>query len=167
MSGDADCFGELIRRHQSQLRLFLLRLCREPSLADDLAQDALMHAFEKLDGFRGDGSFAGWLMRIAWTTFLQSRRRADRYRQVVELAAQEPAATSTSPAQDEVSDLDRLLAVLTTDERAIMILAYSCGMSHSEISKAVDLPVGTVKSVIHRSKQKIRQDFEIDNHQFG
>ena len=164
---DADSFGELIRRYQSQVRVFLLRLCRESAMADDLAQDTMMHAFEKIQGFRGDGAFAGWLLRIAWTTFLQSRRRSDRYRQIVEQATLEPGNSGVTQAQDEVTDLDRLLSVLTTDERAIMVLAYSCGMSHSEISKTVDMPVGTVKSVIHRSKQKIRHDFEIDNHKLG
>ena len=79
----------------------------------------------------------------------------------------EPSDSGKIASGEECTDLDRLLAVLTNDERAVMILAYSCGMSHMEISKAIDLPLGTVKSVIHRSKQKIRQDFAIDNHQYG
>lgn len=164
---DTACFGELIRRHQSQVRIFLRRLCRDSSAADDLAQDAFIRAFEKIEGFRGDGSFAGWLLRIAWTTFLQSKRRSNRYREVIEQAARESAISGQAPSHDECTDLDRLLGVLTNDERAVMILSYSCGMSHREISRAVDLPIGTVKSVIHRSKQKIRQDFAIDHYQHG
>ncbi|MDZ7769788.1 MAG: sigma factor-like helix-turn-helix DNA-binding protein [Woeseiaceae bacterium] len=68
---------------------------------------------------------------------------------------------------DEVTDLDRLLAVLTRDERAVMILSYACGLSHSEISDATDLPVGTVKSIIHRGKLRIRERFAIKDHQHG
>lgn len=165
--GNNDAFGELVRRHQSQVRIFLLRLCRDGSRADDLAQDCFLHAWQKLDSFRGDGAFGGWLLRIAWTTFLQSKRSGDRYREIMtEVADQSPDEHHTRPVED-VSDLDRLLAVLDEDERAIMILSYALGMSHAEISKTADLPVGTVKSIIHRAKLKIRQDFEIANHQHG
>lgn len=164
---DSDAFGELVRRHQSSVRIFLLRLCRDPSRADDLAQDCFLHAWQKIDGFRGDGAFGGWLLRIAWTTFLQSRRRGDRYREVItEAARAEPDSTVTQPVED-VSDLDKLLAVLNEEERAVMILAYALGMSHAEIGRTAGLPVGTVKSIIHRGKLKIRQDFEITNHQHG
>ncbi|MDZ7644483.1 MAG: sigma-70 family RNA polymerase sigma factor [Woeseiaceae bacterium] len=166
-SREPAAFGELVRRHQSRVRIFLLRLCRDASRADDLAQDCFLHAWDKLGDFRGDGSFAGWLLRIAWTTFLQHKRRDDRYRDVVELAAHETDTTGVAPVREELNDLDRLLGVLTEEERAVMILSYACGLSHREISDASGLPVGTVKSVIHRGKQKIRDRFEIENRQYG
>jgi RNA polymerase sigma-70 factor, ECF subfamily len=164
---DAGAYGELVRRHQSQVRLFLLRLCRDPATADDLAQDCFVHGWEKLAGYRGDGAFGGWLMRIAWTTFLQSKRRGDRYREVVQQAAREDVGAASVDADEESGDLDKLLAVLSEDERAVMILAYGFGMSHREISETTDTPVGTVKSIIHRSKQRIRHNFEIEHHQSG
>ncbi len=166
-ASDAEAFGELVRRHQSQVRLFLLRLCREPAEADDLAQDTFLLAWRKLASFRGDGSFVGWLLRIAWTNFLQAKRRGDRYREVVESAAREAPPAATLQPPDEATDLDRLLAVLGEDERAIMILSYGCGLSHREIGEATGQPVGTIKSIIFRSKEKIRQDFEIQHHQLG
>ena len=67
----------------------------------------------------------------------------------------------------EISDLDKFLAVLTNDERAVMILSYACGLSHREIGDAADLPIGTVKSIIFRSKEKIRESFDIDDHKYG
>ncbi len=70
-------------------------------------------------------------------------------------------------ASDEVTDLDKLLAVLDDEERAIMIMSYACGLSHREISDATSMPVGSVKSVIHRGKQKIRTSFDIKDHQHG
>lgn len=164
---DADAYGELVRRHQSRVRVFLRRLTRDEALADDLAQDCFLHAWEKLDGFRGSGSFVGWLLRIAWTTFLQSKRKSDRYRAVLDSVAAQGGETATSPPPAEVTDLDLLLAVLTEEERAVMILSYALGLSHREISGATEMPVGTVKSVIHRSKQKIRDSFDIADHQYG
>ncbi len=156
-----------MRRHQSQLRLFLLRLCRDPATADDLAQDAFLHAWQKLASYRGDGAFVGWLLKIAWTTFLQARRKGDRYREVVKQAALEQGGAGATRESEEVGDLDRLLAVLSEEERAVMILSYGLGLSHREISDTAGLPVGTVKSIIFRCKEKIRKDFEIEHHQIG
>ncbi len=68
---------------------------------------------------------------------------------------------------DEVNDLDKFLAVLSEEERAIMVMSYACGLSHREISEATAMPVGSVKSVIFRGKQKIRTSFDIKDNQHG
>jgi len=166
---DTAAFGELIRRHQSQVRNFLRRLTGDISTADDLAQDCFLHAWNKLQTFTGRGSFIGWLLKVAYTTFLQSKRKSKRYREVLDEAAYVAAIESRSYTlqSDEVSDLDKLLAVLTEDERAIIVMSYACGLSHREISDVTGLPTGTVKSVIYRSKEKIRNNFEIKDHQHG
>lgn len=166
---DANAFGELVRRHQSHVRNFLRKLTRDYELADDLAQDCFIHAWDKLHTFVGHGSFIGWLLKVAYTTFLQSKRKSNRYGEILEQVGQEAAArdSQSGSVSDEVSDLDRFLAVLTEDERAVMILSYACGMSHREISDTADLPVGTVKSIIFRGKEKIRERFEISNHKHG
>jgi len=56
---------------------------------------------------------------------------------------------------------------LTEEERAVMILSYACGLSHREIGEAANMPIGTVKSVIFRGKEKIRESFDIEDHQYG
>lgn len=164
---DVEAFGKLVRRYQSQVRVLLFRLCRDRNEADDLAQDCFVTAWQKLASFRGTGSFAGWLLSIAWTTFLQARRKRDRYREVIEQVAAEPTAQRSTLPSDEIGDLDRLLAALEDQDRAVLILAYACGLSHREISDATGLPVGTVKSIIFRCKQKLRQEFDIEDHQYG
>ena len=166
---DTDAFGELVRRHQSHVRNFLRKLSGDYTLADDLAQDAFMHAWEKLQTYSGKGSFIGWLLKVAYTTFLQSKRKSKRYAEILEEVghvADAEERKSTMPS-DEVGDLDRFLAVLNEEERAIMVMSYACGLSHREISEATDMPVGTVKSVIFRGKEKIRTSFDIKDHQHG
>ena len=166
---DTDAFGELVRRHQTHVRNFLRKLSGDYTLADDLAQDAFMHAWEKLQTYSGKGSFIGWLLKVAYTTFLQSKRKSKRYAEILEEVghvADAEERKSTMPS-DEVGDLDRFLAVLTEEERAIMVMSYACGLSHREISEATDMPVGTVKSVIFRGKEKIRTSFDIKDHQHG
>lgn len=166
---DANAFGELVRRHQSQVRNFLRKLSRDYVLADDLAQDAFLHAWDKLHTFTGQGSFIGWLLKVAYTTFLQSKRKSRRY---VEILAEVGDDADTRGSRytedsDEISDLDKFLAVLTEEERAVMILSYACGLSHREIGDAANMPIGTVKSIIFRGKEKVRESFGIEDHNYG
>jgi RNA polymerase sigma-70 factor (ECF subfamily) len=166
---DATAFGELVRRHQSQVRNFLRKLARDMELADDLAQDAFLHAWDKIHTYTGAGSFVGWLLKVAYTTFLQSKRKSKRYTQILDELGHATGKTDdgTSQQSDEISDLDKFLAVLTEDERAVMILSYACGLSHREISDAANLPIGTIKSIIFRGKEKIRESFGIEDHKYG
>lgn len=163
---DPDAFGELVRRHQSQIRNFLRKITRDFELADDLAQDAFLHAWDKIHTYKGSGSFIGWLLKVAYTTFLQSKRKSNRYAEILEEVGQQTDDRITDESH-EVSDLDKFLAVLSEEERAVMILSYACGLSHREIGDAAELPVGTVKSIIFRGKEKIRESFDIEDHQYG
>ena len=166
---DTAAFGELVRRHQSQVRNFLRKLAGDMTLADDLAQDCFMHAWDKLQTFSGRGTFIGWLLKVAYTTFLQSKRKSKRYAEILQEAghAADMESRSYTVQSDEVTDLDKFLAVLSEEERAIMVMSYACGLSHREISDATEMPVGTVKSVIFRGKEKIRTSFDIKDHQHG
>jgi RNA polymerase sigma-70 factor (ECF subfamily) len=166
---DTAAFGTLIRRHQSHVRNFLRRLCGDFDLADDLAQDTFMRAWNKLDTYSGQGSFIGWLLKVAYTTFLQSKRRSRRYGEVLAEAGREADATMTTHTAPtpELADLDRLLAALTEEERAMMTMSYACGLSHREISEATGHPIGTVKSILFRSKEKLKVRFDIPDHQHG
>lgn len=166
---DANAFGELVRRHQSQIRNFLRKLTRDNVLADDLSQDCFLHAWNKIHTYAGRGTFIGWLLKIAYTTFLQSKRKSNRYHEILEEVGhvEDVNEERVSRDSDEISDLDKFLAILTEEERAVMILSYACGLSHREIGDAAELPIGTVKSIIFRGKKKIRESFEIKDHQYG
>jgi len=168
-SQDTEAFGELIRRHQSQVRNFLRKLAADPVEADDLSQEAFLHAWDKLQTYSGRGSFIGWLLKVAYTTFLQSKRKSKRYAEVIDEVGHVAELESRSYTQsaEEVTDLDRLLAVLTQEERAILVMSYACGLSHREIGEATGMPIGTIKSVIFRGKEKIRTSFDIKDHQHG
>jgi len=166
---DTKAFGELVRRHQSQIRNFLRKLTRDNVLADDLSQDCFLHAWNKIHTYAGRGSFIGWLLKVAYTTFLQSKRKSNRYHEILEEIghAEDINEERVSRDSDEINDLDKFLAVLSTEERAVMILSYACGLSHREIGDATDMPIGTIKSIIFRGKEKIRTKFEIKDHQYG
>ncbi len=168
-SQDTAAFGELVRRHQSQVRNFLRKLCGDFTMADDLAQDSFLRAWDKLPTYTGRGSFIGWLLKVAYTTFLQSKRKSKRYTEILESAGHTADAEGKSYTlgSEDVTDLEKLLAVLSEEERAVMIMSYALGLSHREIGEAAGLPVGTVKSVIFRGKEKIRTNFDIKDYQHG
>ena len=164
-----DAFCVLIRRHQSHVRNFLRKLTGDYTLADDLAQDCFIHAWDKLQTFSGRGSFIGWMLKVAYTTFLQSRRKSKRYAEILEEVGHvvDTDGSGHTEPSEETGDLERFLAVLTDEERAVMVMSYACGLSHREIGDAMTMPVGTVKSVIFRGKEKIRTSFDIKDHQHG
>jgi RNA polymerase sigma-70 factor (ECF subfamily) len=164
---DATAFGELVRRHQSQIRNFLRKLTRDMDAADDLAQETFLHAWDRMHTFVGHGTFIGWLLKVAYTTFLQAKRKSKRYDEILQQNAAESDDVQHVSESDEITDLDKFLAVLTGEERAVMIMSYACGMSHREIGDATDLPIGTVKSIIFRGKEKIRHGFGIEDHKYG
>ena len=144
-------FGELVRRHSAAVRGLLRRMGAQPALADDVAQDAFLQAFEKCAEFRGDGPFAGWVKRIAARLYLKRIAREARYVDAIETDQAAPAADT-----DGRMDLDDALKGLSEVERLCVSLCHGAGLSHPEIAAAMDLPLGTVKSHVKRGLDKLR-----------
>jgi RNA polymerase sigma-70 factor, ECF subfamily len=159
---DPRAYSELVRRHQSRIRGWLRQLTRNHAAADDIAQEAFITAWEKLGSFDGRGAFGAWLMKIAYTEFLMAHRKrksGERLAAAVEIELVDSHVHDPAGEQSAIADLERLLAVLNEDERAVMILCYAHGMSHGEASEVTGMPIGTVKSHITRGKEKIRERF--------
>jgi RNA polymerase sigma-70 factor (ECF subfamily) len=155
MGGDDTAFSELVRRRQSWLRNLLRRLCHDPVLADDLAQQAFVSAWRALPSLKSVAAFAAWLRRLAINTWLAHVRSAPPPALPLD-AAELGGAAAPAAAAGERLDLDRALARLSRDERLCVVLAYSEGMSHGEISAATALPLGTVKSHVRRGAERLR-----------
>ena len=156
---DAAAFEALVRRHQSRVRNWLRLLTRSSARADDLAQETFIRAWQRAHTFSGRGKFVSWLMKVAYNTFLEERR-GDRLRtRIAAAVSQGQADEPASGGGDEWPDLERMLAVLSVDERLTLVLCYAHGLSHSEIADVIDMPLGTVKSHVHRAKAKIRERF--------
>lgn len=161
---DTRAFEVLVRRYQAQVRGWLRRLAGDADLADDLAQETFIRAWQRLAQFSGRGRFLSWLMKLAYNEFLQSRRGAGRYRKYMERFGinREVLTAGGEVLHDESPDLARYLAVLSEDERKIITLVYAYGLTQSEASMVTGLPLGTVKSHVLRGKAKIRDNFEIE-----
>ena len=157
MRGDSAAFSELVRRRQSWLRNLLRRLCRDPSLADDLAQQAFFQAWRSLATLKSASAFTVWLRRVAINTWLQHLRGAASQAPLTSAAAAE--AASAPIVLDDAGlrlDLDCALERLRPDVRLCVVLAYHERLSHSEISAYTGFPLGTVKSHIKRGAEELR-----------
>jgi RNA polymerase sigma-70 factor (ECF subfamily) len=157
-------FGELARRHGSAVRGLLRRMGAQPSEADDVAQDAFLQAFEKCAEFRGEGTFAAWVKRIAARLYLKRKARNARY--VAELEPEQAEGVAAPDTAGHV-DLDEALKSLSEVERLCVSLCHGAGLSHPEIASAMNLPLGTVKSHVKRGLDKLRARLSPDGERSG
>lgn len=144
--GDLAAFAALVRSHEASLRRYTYRLAGDEG--DDIAQDALLAGWRSLNQWRGDGSFGGWLRRIATRCFLNRKRRAvSRSLTEINLAT----ATQHSPSDHQIA-INRALGTLQPRERAAALLVFGEGYSHAEAAAMLDLPLGTLKSIVVRAR---------------
>jgi RNA polymerase sigma-70 factor (ECF subfamily) len=154
---DRAAFGVLVVRHQSAVRNFLRSLTRgDHALADDLAQDTFVQAYRGIAQFRGDASFTTWLLGIAHNLWRNARRRQRAVPLETEHLIEEDAARGGVQTSDLQHDLAQALRQLAPDEQTALHLCYQQGLSHREIAEVLGWPIGTVKTHLARSKEKLR-----------
>ncbi|HEX3886405.1 MAG TPA: RNA polymerase sigma factor [Phenylobacterium sp.] len=154
-TGERRAFGELVRRHGSAVRGVLRRMGAQGAEADDVAQDAFLTAFERIAEFRGEGTFAAWVKKIAARLYLRRLQR-DRRLGAMTAEAVEEEAEPVSGDADAAIDLEEALKVLSATERLCVTMCFGAGLSHTEAAEALNLPLGTVKSHVKRGLDKLR-----------
>jgi RNA polymerase sigma-70 factor (ECF subfamily) len=165
---DEAAYETLVRRHERRVASMLRRFTRDSAVAEELCQETFLRAWRKLSTFQGQGSFGAWLAAVAYNVFLQHRRRhADRDRVTTSLDDPQTGpgladGASANGADTGSAELERLLAVVSEDERIVLTLSYAAGLSATDIGAMLGLAPGTVKSQIHRAKDKIRRAFDIE-----
>jgi RNA polymerase sigma factor (sigma-70 family) len=164
MNGDDAAFGELVRRRQEGIRNLFRRMTRDPTLADDLAQQAFVAAWKSIRSLKSPSAFGAWLRKLAVNCWLQQARLKKHEVALDEAGAVEAGAVEAGAVEGgwvsttaDRLDLDRALAALPPDARLCVVLAYSEGMSHAEISDSTAMPLGTVKSHITRGASRLRE----------
>jgi RNA polymerase sigma-70 factor (ECF subfamily) len=155
VAGDRLAFGELVQRRQQGIRRFMRQLCRNETLADDLAQQVFLRMWRSLQQLDSLERFNGWLKQVMVSVWLDElRRHRTSVRGDAPLQEElEPTARHT-PALER--DLEHALARLEPQARLCVVLAYSEGHSHEEIATLLHIPLGTAKSLISRGAAKLR-----------
>jgi RNA polymerase sigma-70 factor (ECF subfamily) len=156
LRGADTAFEQLARRHSPALRSFLRGVCRDPALADDIAQDALIRAWQRLGQLRDPAVFKSWLFGTGWRLASQARRASGR-RERRENSWMETAAQSRPEglSMEDNMALETAMQELTPDQRACVSLCLAGGWSHGDAAEALDMPVGTVKSHIKRGRARL------------
>ena len=157
LDGDTSAFEALVRRHEGRVYAVCLRILGDADEAADAAQDTFLTVLRKLDQFRGDAAFTTWLHRIA-VNACYDVLRAKRRRPLLRLASDEPLP-EPGPAHpdhgDEVAgthDAAAALALIPEEFRVALVLADVEDLPYEEIARVLDVPVGTVKSRVHRGR---------------
>jgi RNA polymerase sigma-70 factor (ECF subfamily) len=156
---DQQAFGELVRRYQSPVRGFLVKMTSgDVHLADDLAQETFVKAWKKLGSFRSEARFSTWLFGIACNEWrMHARGRKEIALEELDDPPPEPEEASAAAASQLRLDLDEAMKILTAAERVAIVLCCQNGLSHDEAAQALDCPLGTVKTNVLRGKEKLRR----------
>ncbi len=155
--GDGEALGELVRRYHGPLLGYLLRLGADRELAQDLAQETFCRVCLRISGLDNPGAFRVWLYRTAHRLFLDHHRSW--YRRRVAPVAEPPAAGSAAGPEEEVLRAEegervrKALASLRPALRVAVILRHYQQLSLEEIAGVTGVPVGTVKSRLHRAQR--------------
>lgn len=162
LAGDLEAFGELVSRHQDVAVRVAARIAGSDE-SEDVAQDAFLRAFHRLDRFRGDASFRAWLLQIVRNSALDSL--AAQKRRPEPAADPEPdGGRSAAGPQTPVDALDvrerreRLrtkLRLLPEQHRAVLVLRDLEGLSYDEIAATTGTPLGSVKGRLHRARTEL------------
>lgn len=147
-------FARIVERHQQGLRAFLRRTCGDWALADDLAQDTFLAAWEGLGDLRDGATLRGWLCGIGYRKALSALRAAGRMR-AREAAYAETRQTLSAPPDAARLVVERAMAALPLEQRAAVALCLAADFSHGEAAAALGVPVGTVKSHVARGRAKL------------
>ena len=157
--GDLAAFEELVRRHQRGLFSYLYRMCRNSSDAEEIAQAAMVKAWEKLAGFRGASSFKTWLYRIGTNLCFNLRTRRKPTEELCETMAapdsERPDAAFRQKMREEA--VRRALDCLPGDQRAALVLSVYQDMSYREIAETLGKTVRAVDSLLFRAKTNVRK----------
>ena len=166
--GDVGAYNQLVNRFKDRLLNFIYRFVNDLDLAEDLVQDTLLKLYTHKDSYREIAKFSTWLYTIAANlarTELRKKKRRKTF-SVTELSRDDRefiiASSDVDPSEDLSSQnfeksVQRALAELPDDFKTIIILRDIQELSYDEISKIVDVPLGTVKSRINRGRVKLQQ----------
>lgn len=159
-AGDQTAFAGIVREHQAMVFSIACHYVRDRATAEELGQEVFLHLFRNLASIESPQHLSNWLRRVTVQRSIDQTRRA-RYRPKSGLdTAPEPSI----PAEDRdplaSAILRKLVGALPDRARAVVVLRYQEDLEPSEIAAILEIPVGTVKSSLHRALALLRGKLE-------
>ena len=172
--GREDAFRELVRRYERPVFSLVFRMVRDTATAEDLAQDAFIKVLSHLDKYNPEFKFSSWLFKIANNVAIDFLRRrqldtisidgsphaqtaSDIEATSFDVDSQDESPLERLEAKELGSAIERAIAQLRPEYRSCILLRHVEGRSYEEIAATLDLPLGTVKTYIHRARHQLRE----------
>lgn len=169
LGGQTAALGELLSRYQDRVYNTVLRLLGNAEDARDVCQDAFLHAFQALESFKGEAKFSTWLFRIAINAAISHKRKHKitlRLQRETGEYSHEPADASRTnrpefnlELAEEEKRLQSSLNRLTEEHRTVLVMKDLEDMKYEEIAEILSIPIGTVRSRLHRARLELREYF--------
>ena len=175
--GNEGAFRELIRRYERPVFSLIYRMVRDSAAAEDLSQDAFIKVLNNLDKYRPEFKFSSWLFKIANNVAIDALRKRQLDTISMDGSPHAGTASEVEASSFELSDgaespldelasrelgeiIEQAIAQLRPEYRNCIMLRHVEGRSYEEIAATLDLPLGTVKTYIHRARHQLREALE-------
>jgi RNA polymerase sigma-70 factor, ECF subfamily len=174
LRGNASAFGELVRRHQDRLFHTIFRMVNNAEDARDVVQEAFLSAYQSLDSFKGDSLFFTWLYRIAVNTAISLKRKQRVVLSIDSARGGEPLAEPADTSEvnrpghaleqsEQEGRVQRALGRLSPEHRAVLVMKDMEGQKYEDIADVLRVPIGTIRSRLHRARLELREILEKDD----
>jgi RNA polymerase sigma-70 factor (ECF subfamily) len=168
LRGQPEAFGQLVLKYQDRLFNTVFHMVGHAEDARDIVQEALVQALLHLDSFQRHSAFYTWLYRIALNAAISHRRRrrpVASLDQMREAGHMEPVDCEDGPAealdrQERCRQVRQAIASLGEEHRAVLVLREIDGCCYETIAEILDLPIGTVRSRLHRARLELRDELQ-------
>jgi RNA polymerase sigma-70 factor (ECF subfamily) len=168
LAGQSASFGQLVQKYQDRLYNTVVHVVGNAEDAKDVVQEAFVQAFLKLDTFQRASAFYTWLYRIAFNVAVTHRRRrhAARWGEQAHLNdGREPADNGEAPVarlerEERCRQVREAIGQLSEEHRVVLVLREMDGCCYETIAEILDLPVGTVRSRLHRARLQLREQLK-------
>ena len=175
--GREAAFREIVRRYERPVFSLVFRMVRDREVAEDLAQDTFIKVLNHIDKYRPEFKLSSWLFKIANNVAIDHLRRrqldtvsmdgsrhastaADVEATSFDVGDPQESALEEMESKELGSAIERAIAKLRPEYRSCIMLRHVEGRSYEEIAATLDLPLGTVKTYIHRARHELREALE-------
>src|SRR5262245_12469170 len=161
-SGDREAFGQLAAAEVDRLVAIARLILRDPDLAEDAAQEALVRCWRRLPRLRDVDRFDGWLYRILVNAAADESKRRRRFEAAVHVSRIEPAIGDGVQVIADREQLEPGFRQLSIDHRAVVVLHHYLGLPLADIAVVLGIPIGTAKSRYHYAMSALRGALEAE-----
>jgi RNA polymerase sigma-70 factor (ECF subfamily) len=171
LRGSQDAYRELLKRFERPVYSLVVRMTQDAATAEDVAQEVFVKAFRRLDRYDPQWKFSSWLFKIAHNTAIDHLRRGGLETVALEAEADDKAGLDAVLADQATEDpltaaerrdlgraLERAISRLRPEYRRAVLMFYAHGASYQDICEVTGLPLGTVKTNLHRARKELAQE---------